>query len=307
MCKPQSIEDRLKIALDETRTSIMGVQILFGFQFQAVVQEGFASLSNSSKLCMGSALLLMVGSAALLMSPAAQHRLVEQGEATPRIVGATTRCIEVALLALAIGIAIDIYVVFDLLAGLIVGMLAAIAAFTAAVSFWYALPLLCPGKRKQESVMKHSRTPLSTKIDHMLTEARVILPGAQALLGFGLIAVLTRAFERLPPALKLAHGLGLGFLALSIVLLLAPAALHRLGFDGEDTTEAHRTGSTLLTAATATLAAGLAAAVMVAIGALSDRVDYGAFCAAATLLLLFALWYAWPLALRARMQRKQQD
>jgi hypothetical protein len=50
---------------------------------------------------------------------------------------------------------------------------------------------------------ENQETPLSIKIDHMLTEARVVLPGAQALLGFQLIAVLTKPFEQLPPALKL--------------------------------------------------------------------------------------------------------
>ena len=40
--------------------------------------------------------------------------------------------------------------------------------------------------------------PLHARIEQMLTEARVIQPGAQALLGFQLVIVLTGAFERLP-------------------------------------------------------------------------------------------------------------
>ena len=39
---------------------------------------------------------------------------------------------------------------------------------------------------------------LQAKIEQLLTEARVVLPGAQALFGFQLAIVLTRAFERLP-------------------------------------------------------------------------------------------------------------
>jgi hypothetical protein len=41
-------------------------------------------------------------------------------------------------------------------------------------------------------------TPLDIKIEQMLTEARVILPGAQALFGFQLAIVFTRSFADLP-------------------------------------------------------------------------------------------------------------
>jgi Family of unknown function (DUF6328) len=62
----------------------------------------------------------------------------------------------------------------------------------------------------------------------------VILPGSQALLGFQLAIVLTQAFEKLPPALKMVHGAALLFISLSIVLLMAPAAYHRIVYKGED-------------------------------------------------------------------------
>jgi hypothetical protein len=66
----------------------------------------------------------------------------------------------------------------------------------------------------------------------MLTEARVLLPGVQALLGFQLIAVLTKPFEQLPIAFKIIHAGGLVMLAVAIVSLLAPAALHRRAIAG---------------------------------------------------------------------------
>jgi hypothetical protein len=43
----------------------------------------------------------------------------------------------------------------------------------------------------------------------MLTEARVIIPGAQALFGFQLVAMLTTGFERLPEHAKLVHAAAL--------------------------------------------------------------------------------------------------
>ena len=41
--------------------------------------------------------------------------------------------------------------------------------------------------------METHATPLQEKIDHMLTESRVVLPGVQALLGFQLIVLLSKS------------------------------------------------------------------------------------------------------------------
>ena len=62
----------------------------------------------------------------------------------------------------------------------------------------------------------------------MLTEARVILPGVQAMLGFQLMVVMTDAFERLPVVYRDLHLVGLALTGVSTALLLAPAAIHRL-------------------------------------------------------------------------------
>jgi hypothetical protein len=48
----------------------------------------------------------------------------------------------------------------------------------------------------------------------------MILPGAQALLGFQLLVVLTQAFEKLPTHSKVMHAVALGLVALCTVLLM---------------------------------------------------------------------------------------
>jgi Family of unknown function (DUF6328) len=300
------IQKKLKIALDETRMLIMGVQILIGFQLNAIVQERFAALPIISKTCIGMALILMVFTAGLLISPAAQHRLVEDGEASERVIAITSRLMKVALFALAVGIALDLYVAMERIAGIPVALGIGIAAFIAAVMLWYVIALMHRVTNKQENAMtkRTEATPLSTKIDYMLTEARVVLPGVQALLGFQLIAVLTKPFEELPTELKMAHAAGLAMMALSMMLLMAPAAFHRLAFNGEDAPAAHQVGSILVTAALGFLALGLGAEVMVAFGALTGRVEIGAFIAVLVVLVLFGLWYVWPLAVRARLLRR---
>ena len=48
----------------------------------------------------------------------------------------------------------------------------------------------------------NEKTPAAAKIDYALTEARVVLPGAQALLGFQLAIILTTGFAELPSVEK---------------------------------------------------------------------------------------------------------
>jgi hypothetical protein len=68
----------------------------------------------------------------------------------------------------------------------------------------------------------------------MLTEARVIIPGGQALLGFQFVATLTKSFDDVPLGIKWLHVSSLAAVSLSVLLLMTPAALHRLAFHGED-------------------------------------------------------------------------
>ena len=92
----------------------------------------------------------------------------------------------------------------------------------------------------------------------MLTEARVILPGAQALLGFQLAIVLTDTFEKLPSLPRLLHAAALLSVALSVALLITPAALHRIVWAGEDTEAVLRIGGQITILALLPLAMGMA-------------------------------------------------
>jgi hypothetical protein len=55
--------------------------------------------------------------------------------------------------------------------------------------------------------MEASPTPLKTTIEQLLTEARLIIPGGQALFGFQFIAMLTSGFDRLQDASSSANRL----------------------------------------------------------------------------------------------------
>jgi len=62
----------------------------------------------------------------------------------------------------------------------------------------------------------------------MLEECRMVLPGIQALFGFQLIAVFNSTFwAKLDQYEQLLHYMAIGLVALSVALVMTPAAYHR--------------------------------------------------------------------------------
>jgi hypothetical protein len=138
----------------------------------------------------------------------------------------------------------------------------------------------------------------------MLTEARVIIPGAQALLGFQLTITITRSFGNLPMSSQIVHAASLGCIALAAILLMAPAAYHRIVFAGQNAEEMHRVGSIFICAATVPLALGMAGDVYVVIAKIAASATVGAIAGGAALLLLVGLWHVLPMAVRLRRRMR---
>ena len=67
----------------------------------------------------------------------------------------------------------------------------------------------------------------------------------------------------------------------------------------------HRTGSLLVTAATLPLAIGLAVDIHVVMSKIADSAAAGLVSGGAALVLLFGLWYGYPLAVAARGGRRR--
>ena len=130
-----------------------------------------------------------------------------------------------ALLPFAVSLGLGFYIVFDHVFGVTAAFVAGSAFCLLAGTFWYGLGFSLRRKSRSRAMQEERPTPLATKIEQMLTEARVILPGAQALLGFQLTVTLTKAFGQLPDSLKLFHVASLCCVAGAIILLMTPAAL----------------------------------------------------------------------------------
>src|SRR5215203_2251805 len=244
------IKDKVENALNEARMLVLGAQVLVGFQFRSVFEPGFDHLPLPSQLLKMVGLGLMLVAVALIISPAAYHRLVERGEDTHEIHRYTSRMMTWALLPFSFGLGIDFYVAAEKIFNWKTGVAAGLFGTMLAASCWYALELYMRHERKGEieaekgrsemSEVKEAGRPdekqkLTDKIKHVLTECRVVLPGSQALLGFQFICVLTESFDKLPSLSKYIHLASLGLNAVAIVLLITPAAYHRLVEEGEET------------------------------------------------------------------------
>lgn len=143
-------------------------------------------------------------------------------------------------------------------------------------------------------------TPLSTKIEQMLTEARVIIPGCQALLGFQLIAMLTLGFDALPLHAKIVHAAGLCCVTIAMIFLMTPAALHRQSFGGDDSESFLRLGSAFVIVASLPLALGIAADIYVVFLKITHSAAITIAASLVSLLAMLLLWYLYPIWLRAR-------
>jgi hypothetical protein len=295
---------RIKLSLDELRMQMLGVQVLLGFQFRGLFQPGFAALPEAARVGDAIGLVLMVFALALLIAVPCQHRLVEQGESTPRLFGVAREAANVALVPIAAGLSCDVLVATCSLLGFGLATLAALGAFFVALLGWYGLPYFLRADRPQSRsiTMEKSTTPLHAKIEQMLTEARVVLPGTQALLGFQLVVLLSAAFKELPRVSQDVHLAALFANVIAIVLLICPAAVHRMTFEGRDETRMHTIGSALITLALAPLMLGISLDLYVALERLLDSTDIAVGSAVAALVLMSAFWYGVPLYLRRKVR-----
>jgi uncharacterized protein DUF6328 len=292
------LQKKLKLALNENRLLILGVQVLFGFQFNGIFQELFVELPYSSRVLEACGLTLLMISIAFLVAPSMHHRLVESGQDTARELRLATDFAGLALLPLTFALAFDMFVAIAWTLGLITGIIIGATFFLVAILFWYVLGFLLRRKKPAMAKDKTVRTPLDVQVDQLLTEARLIIPGAQALFGFQFAVTLMRAFAELPDAVKMLHVAALCCIGLAVILLMAPASIHRIAFGGENNPAFVRIASFFIVAAPLPLAFGIALDTFVAAGRALESDRAASLLSLAAAVVLLGTWYIYPLAQR---------
>jgi len=306
------LNEKIKTALDESRMLILSTQILLGFQYRAVFEKGFEALPPTSQYLKLAALGVLLLAIALIMWPGAYHRIVWQGKDSAAVHDFTTNVMDVALLPFLIALAIDFYVIFGKVLSTASAVTAGSTVGAIGLFLWYGLGGLSRFrnwdsdlKSNRERKAEMPRTELHDKIDQVLTEARVVLPGAQALLGFEFITILMEGFDKLPASSKYVHVISLGLIGLTVILLMTPAAYHRIVERGEDTEHFHRVASLLLLAAMIPLPMGICGDVYVVVQKVTESTTLGIASALLALASLYGLWFGFTIYRRGQLKSGQ--
>ena len=143
------------------------------------------------------ALLLILATVGLLLATPSFHQVAERGHATSQFVARASGALQRTLPLLAVALGIDVAIEIVGYAGTWRAGLAGGTFALLAVLVWQVAPMCAAkGRERKDDPMEDSQQSLEARIVQALTELRVILPGAQALFGFQLSAVLTDRFEQ---------------------------------------------------------------------------------------------------------------
>jgi hypothetical protein len=303
------LEKKIQDALNESRILVLGVQVLLSFQYTSVLENTFVKLPFVSQALELIALALLLLTFGLLVSPVPYHRLVWRCEDSEDLQAFVTMIVKFALLPFAFAMAIDVYISVEPVTGQLIATLIGSAIFMAAMFFWYGLEAI--RIRHDRSHDNQGETPMATrvratttteqKIQHALTEARVVLPGAQAMLGFQFVAVLLGGFETLPQSSRYVHVASLTLVTLSTILLMTPAAYHRLVERGEATEHFFQLASAMVLWSLIPLSCGTCGDFFVLVRKVSGSMLLASTATVAILLCFYALWFGFSLYRRASL------
>jgi cobalamin synthase len=146
--------------------------------------------------------------------------------------------------------------------------------------------------------MQTHRETLEEEATHATDEARMLLPGVQAVLGFQLVAVTNNRFTLFTQGEQILFLVAFVLLALAMGLIMAPAAYHRQAGRGKVTRHFVDLASRLLTIAMLPLIVAFSLDTYLVARLILDDSTLSGFVASAVAMILAALWYALPMACR---------
>lgn len=131
----------------------------------------------------------------------------------------------------------------------------------------------------------------------------MVLPGIQALFGFQLVAAFNQRFTELLPAHQQLHFAALVLTALSVAIIMTPAAYHRIAERYTNSTRFVRLASRLIALAMIPLMLAIVADVYLLGVMITDNAIVSASIGLALLVLLASLWFLFPFSAAKRGSR----
>jgi|SRR5215207_5255575 len=128
--------------LQEARTAILGVQVLFVFLLRVPFSQRFPSVSMLEEYVFYATLLCTLLSAALLMAPTPHHRILWREHQREKRIEWGNRLIMAGLSFLALAILGSVFLISDLAVGRVGAGLATVGIGLVFFWVWYGQPLL---------------------------------------------------------------------------------------------------------------------------------------------------------------------
>ncbi|HZP24653.1 MAG TPA: DUF6328 family protein [Terriglobales bacterium] len=300
------LKDKIENVLNETRILVLGIQILIGFGFRGFFEPGFEKMAPFAQQLQLAALALMLLGLGVLLMLAPYHRIVLHGRNTATLHRLATAIVTTGLFPFAIAMGLSFFlgahwVLSTAGAAILSGIVLALT-----LTCWYGVELIARRRRlghlhlyalldplQEVDMQQEQETDLTTRVKQVLIECRVVLPGAQALLGFQLIIMWMTAFYKIPQLWKVLHLASLTSIGICTVLLITPAAYHRIVEQGEDSEMLHHITARLLLWAMVFLALGICGDFYLVsrMTGLSNGLSIG--LAIAMLAFFYGAWFAY--------------
>ena len=148
----ETLEEEATHATDEARMLLPGVQAVLGFQLVAVTNNRFTLFTQTEQILFLAAFVLLALAMGLIMAPAAYHRQAERGIISRRFVDLASRLLTWALLPLAMGVAIDTYLIASLIfVGSVVPIVAAVVVAIVLLGLWFTMPGMARNRRRRHA------------------------------------------------------------------------------------------------------------------------------------------------------------
>jgi Family of unknown function (DUF6328) len=139
------------------------------------------------------------------------------------------------------------------------------------------------------------REPLDKEVNLIVEEARMVLPGIQALFGFQLIAVFNERFSHvLPQPAQLLHLTATLLIAVAIGTIMAPAAYHRQVERDRVSQTFAAYASLMITLALAPLLVGISIEAGIVTYVIARSLGFAIGVASVAALFYVTLWYLYP-------------
>lgn len=137
--------------------------------------------------------------------------------------------------------------------------------------------------------------PLTDKIQHLLEEIKIVIPGTQTLLGFQLTAIFSQRFNSIPNSVQIFHLGSIVAILLSVILLMMPAAYHRIVEEGNDSERFHSFASRNVLLGMISLAIGISIDVFVGFTVVLKSTVIGGIVGCLSLFLFSLLWFGFTM------------